>query len=49
MQYREMSEDERDELLQALKTKWDLVNHEYQKMTWKNISTSNATFGQIQA
>eukprot|EP01138_Halocafeteria_seosinensis_P016320 gb/GECG01016650.1/.p1 GENE.gb/GECG01016650.1/~~gb/GECG01016650.1/.p1 ORF type:complete len:284 (+),score=40.12 gb/GECG01016650.1/:1-852(+) len=47
--YREMSEEERDELLNALKTKWDLVNHEYQKMTWKNISTTNSTFGQIQA
>lgn len=46
---RQMPEDERAEMLDALKEKWDAVNMEYQKITFKNISTSNSTIGQIRA
>ncbi len=47
LQTRELPEDERMELLAALKAKWDTVNQEYQKVTFKNISTSNSTAGTI--
>lgn len=46
-QTRELPEDERVELLEALKAKWDVVNSEYQRIAFKNISSSNATAGEI--
>jgi len=42
-----LPEDEREELLEALKAKWDDVNEEYQKLAHQTISTSNATIGQV--
>lgn len=44
---RELSEDERAELLAALKAKWDLVNQRYQKMTHQAISSAKSTIGQV--
>jgi len=46
---RQMPEDERAEMLDALKEKWDAVNQQYQKITFKSISTSNSTIGQIRS
>jgi Calmodulin-binding len=44
---RELTSGEREELIEALKKKWDAVNKVYQKTTFKNISTSNSTIGEI--
>jgi ribosomal protein L29 len=44
---RELSAEEREELLGALKAKWDVVNARYQKMTHQKISTHNSSLGQI--
>lgn len=44
---RELTTGERDELLDALKVKWDEVNKAYQRVTFKKISTSNSTIGEI--
>tara|TARA_Y100000780_G_C13580325_1_gene376468 strand:+ start:125 stop:607 length:483 start_codon:yes stop_codon:yes gene_type:complete len=44
---RELGDDEREELLDALKAKWDVVNARYQKMTHLKISTHNSSLGQI--
>lgn len=44
---RELSEDERHELLDALKQKWDAVNSKYQVIAHRKISTSNSTMGEI--
>jgi hypothetical protein len=44
---REMSEDERHDLLDALKRKWDTVNDKYQVISHRKISTSNSTKGEI--
>lgn len=44
---RELTSGEREELIEALKKRWDDVNHEYQKTTFKNISTSNSSIGEI--
>jgi len=44
---RELTSGEREELIEALKQKWDQVNMAYQKTTFKNISTSNSTIGEI--
>ena len=46
---RELSDMEREEMLEGLKAKWDAVNFEYQKITFKDISTSNSTIGQVRA
>jgi hypothetical protein len=46
---REMPEDERAEMLDALKEKWDAVNTQYQRITFKSISTSNSPIGQIRS
>lgn len=46
---RELSEDERGELLAALKEKWDAVNARYQRITHQKISTSTSTLGQVRA
>lgn len=35
------------ELLDALKARWDTVNQEYQRVAFRNISSTNATAGQI--
>ncbi|KAA0157941.1 hypothetical protein FNF28_06448 [Cafeteria roenbergensis] len=43
----ELGDDEREELLDALKAKWDVVNARYQKMTHLKISTHNSSLGQI--
>jgi hypothetical protein len=44
---RELSSGERQELLLALKRKWDEVNQAYQLITFKNISASTASLGDI--
>lgn len=44
---RELSEDERAELLEALKSKWDEVNAHFQLIAHRKISTSNSTVGEI--
>jgi hypothetical protein len=44
---REMTDDERHELLDALKRKWDTVNDKYQVISHRKISTSNSTKGEI--
>ncbi len=44
---RELSDEERAELLEALKAKWDSVNARYQKITHQTISTSHSTVGQV--
>lgn len=44
---RELTSGEREELIDALKTKWDAVNTAYQRITFKKISTSNSTTGEI--
>jgi hypothetical protein len=44
---RELSAEEREELLSALKEKWDVVNARYQKMTHQKVSSTTATLGQI--
>jgi hypothetical protein len=44
---RELTSGEREELLDALKAKWDAVNARYQKTTFKAISTSTSTIGEI--
>jgi hypothetical protein len=44
---RELSADERNELIFGLKQKWDEVNRTYQRTTFKKISTSNSTIGEI--
>ena len=44
---REMGDDERAELLDALKRKWDTVNDKYQVISHRKISTSNSTKGEI--
>ena len=44
---REMADDERAELIEALKRKWDTVNDKYQVISHRNISTSNSTKGEI--
>lgn len=46
---RELGGEERSELLDALKTKWDVVNRRYQKMTHQKISTHTSSLGQIRA
>lgn len=46
---RELSEQERMDMLEGLKAKWDAVNFEYQKITFKDISTSNSSIGQVRA
>lgn len=46
---RELTGGERDELIDALKAKWDAANKEFQKTTFKNISSSNSTIGEIRA
>ena len=46
---RELTGGEREELIEALKAKWDAANREFQKTTFKNISTSNSTIGEIRA
>ena len=45
--YRELTSGEREDLLRALKTKWDAVNRQYQQITYRKISTSNSTIGEI--
>lgn len=40
---RELTQEERHELIVALKTKWDEVNKSYQRITFKNISADTAT------
>lgn len=44
---RELSEDDRATLIGALKAKWDEVNHAYQLITFKRVSSSNSTVGAI--
>ncbi|RYG51114.1 hypothetical protein EON67_04020 [archaeon] len=44
---RELGMAEREELLDALKSKWDEANAAYQRITFKKISTSNSTIGEI--
>lgn len=44
---KEMPEDEREMLLDALKEKWDSVNKVYQAITHKRISSSTSTAGAI--
>lgn len=44
---RELSQQERDELVFALKQKWDAVNKVYQLCTYKKISAATATIGEI--
>jgi hypothetical protein len=46
-QTREMSDDERHELISALKAKWDAVNIKYQQIAHRKISTSNSTVSEI--
>ncbi len=46
-QTREMTDEERAELLEALKTKWDEVNARFQVIAHRKISTSNSTIGEI--
>jgi hypothetical protein len=44
---RELGEDERAELIDSLKSKWDEVNSRYQVIAHRKISTSNSTIGEI--
>lgn len=44
---RELSPEERGDLVHALKVKWGEVNKAYQKTTWKKISSANASVGEI--
>ncbi len=44
---RELSDDERQDLVQALKQKWDAVNDKYQVIAHRKISTSSSTMGEI--
>jgi hypothetical protein len=44
---RELSQEERDRLLDDLKSKWAEVNKAYQTITFRNISTHNSTLGEI--
>ncbi len=44
---RELTSDERNELVEGLKRKWDEVNKAYQRTTFKKISTSNSTVSEI--
>lgn len=44
---RELSEEDRLALISALKAKWDEVNHAYQLITFKRVSSSNSTVGAI--
>lgn len=44
---RELNDDERAELLEALKRKWDEVNARYQVIAHRKITTSNSTVGEI--
>jgi hypothetical protein len=46
---REMGDDERAELLDALKSKWDAVNAKYQVQAHKKVSTSTSSLGEIRA
>lgn len=43
----ELPDSEREDLLEALKAKWDEVNKAYQLITFKRISSSNSTTGAI--
>lgn len=43
----ELSEQERKDLIKALKAKWDAVNAQYQLITFKRVSSSNSTVGAI--
>lgn len=44
---RELTSGEREDLIEGLKSKWDEVNKAYQRITFKKISTSNSTTGEI--
>jgi hypothetical protein len=44
---RELDAEERAELLDSLKAKWDEVNARYQVIAHRKISTSNSTIGEI--
>jgi hypothetical protein len=44
---RELTQEERDELIESLKGKWDEVNSRYQVIAHRKISTSNSTIGEI--
>lgn len=44
---RELSEEDRAGLIKALKAKWEEVNHAYQLITFKRISSSSSTIGAI--
>jgi hypothetical protein len=44
---RELTDDERTDLLDALTAKWDAVNTKYQVIAHRKISTSNSTAGEI--
>lgn len=44
---REMTDEERHELIDALKRKWDVVNSKYQVISHRKISTSNSTMGEL--
>ena len=44
---RELSEEERQELLSALRERWNEVNRRYQRMSHQTITTSNSTLGQV--
>jgi hypothetical protein len=44
---REMNDEERAELLAALKHKWDEVNARYQVIAHRKISSTNSTIGEI--
>ena len=46
---RELTMEEREDLLSALKEKWDVVNARYQKMTHQKVSSTTATLGQIRS
>ena len=45
--FRLLGDDERQGLLAALKSKWDEVNALYQRITYRKISTSNSTMGEV--
>eukprot|EP01029_Cantina_marsupialis_P009317 TRINITY_DN2178_c0_g1_i1.p1 TRINITY_DN2178_c0_g1~~TRINITY_DN2178_c0_g1_i1.p1 ORF type:complete len:245 (+),score=77.09 TRINITY_DN2178_c0_g1_i1:61-795(+) len=42
-----LPEEERIDLINALKAKWEEVNHRYQQITFKRVSSSNSTVGAI--
>lgn len=44
---RELTQGERQELVDALKAKWGEVNRAYQRVTWKRMSPATASIGDI--